>query len=79
MTIRTALTAADLFVLLDREYRRRKPRECTSCYIPLPYAVDAIDGEANWELVPPTTCPHGCTLVIEELVREFQHSYDLRR
>jgi hypothetical protein len=76
---RTSTTSADLFVLIDREFRRRKPRECSGCYVPLPYRVDGDgNGSANWELVIPTTCAWGCEQLLDEIVSEFQELYDLR-
>lgn len=79
MSKRTAVTAADLFVLLDREFRKRKPRECASCFVQLPYRVDIEDeGAPNWELIVPPSCPKGCNLVIEELAEEFRQLYDLK-
>ena len=79
MNKRTAVTAADLFVLLDREFRRRKPRECAACFIQLPFRVDTRDSKAaNWEALVPPECGHGCDLVVEELVFEFQSLYELR-
>ena len=78
MTRRTCTTAADLFVLIDREFRRRKARECTACYVSLPYRVDRGEEEdANWEIVLPTGCRWGCDLLVEEIVGEFQSRYDL--
>lgn len=78
MSPRTPLSAADLFVRLDREFRRRKPRECATCFVQLPYRVDARDTRsANWEMVLPLDCGLGCTMVLEELVLEFQALYDL--
>ena len=75
---RNRITSADLFVLLDREFRRRSPRECAACFVPLPYRIDAREqASANWELVPPSSCRQGCDLLIEELVAEFQEKYDL--
>ena len=51
MSKRTELTAADLFVLLDREFRRRRPRECSACFVQLPYRIDTMNGDgANWEV-----------------------------
>ena len=78
MNRRTSTTAADLFVLIDREFRRRKPRECSACYVPLPYRVDrSEDASANWEIVLPTSCSWGCDLLLEEIVEEFQARYNL--
>lgn len=77
MNTRTGVTAADLFVLLEREFRRRKPRECAGCFVQLPYRVDAQAPAANWEIVTPPACGKGCDLVFEELVQEFQALYQL--
>jgi hypothetical protein len=74
---RAPMSAADLFVLLDREFRRRQPRECGACYVQLPFRVDAAaDGNANWEVVI-TRCPIACESVLQELVAEFQQRYEL--
>ena len=72
------MSPADLFVLLDREFRRRKPRECASCYVPLPYRIDPpLPNLPNWEIVSPGRCPLGCDLLLEELVSSFQERYEL--
>ena len=78
MSKRTGVTAADLFVLLDREFRRRKPRECPDCFVQLPYRVDAKGAVANWEVVTPPGCTNGCAAAFEELVGEFQALYELK-
>ena len=71
------MSAADLFVLLDREYRRRRPRECDACFVQLPFRVDApVNGNANWELVIPQ-CRQACESVLQDLVTEFQERYAL--
>lgn len=78
MMKRTFTTATDLFVLIDREFRRRRPRECAACYVPLPYRVDRKEnGHANWEIITPTTCGRGCDLLLEEIVSDFQQRYRL--
>lgn len=72
------MTAADLFVLIDREFRRRRPRECGACYVPLPYRVDEPGAEAgNWEIITPSSCGWRCDLVLDEIVGEFQQKYRL--
>lgn len=79
MTTRSGRTAADLFVLLDREFRRRKPRECSACFVQLPYRIDTLDGDgANWEVVFPPACGFRCAAVLEEVVLELQARFNLR-
>ena len=74
---RAPMSAADLFVLLDREFRRRQPRECGACYVQLPFRVDVpAGGNANWEVVI-ASCPVACESVLQELVAEFQERYEL--
>jgi hypothetical protein len=74
---RTAMSAADLFVLLDREYRRRRLRECGDCFVQLPFRVDEpVNGNANWELVIPQ-CKQACESILQELVNEYQGRYVL--
>ena len=77
---RSEIFAADLYVLLQREFRRRQSPECTGCYMQLPFRVDRVDPDApNWEVViPPDACPQGCRTIIEDLVNEFGMLYDLR-
>jgi hypothetical protein len=74
----TTLTAADLFVLLEREYRKRA-RECDTCFFTLPFRVDPTGpGEANWSVVPSTGCENNnCRLILEELVSRHQAQYRL--
>jgi hypothetical protein len=79
MKNRSPIHAADLYVLLQRELRRRQPPQCSSCFMQLPYRVDRHDEESpNWEVVMPSPpCPYGCTAVIDEMVSEFGLLYDL--
>ena len=79
MNNRTQIYAADLYVLLQRELRRRQSPGCSTCYIQLPFRVDRQDKDAsNWEVVTPPACPHGCKEIIEELLAQFELLYDLR-
>ena len=80
MKNRTELNAADLYVLLQREFRRRQAPQCSACFVQLPYRVDrAEEDAANWEIMlPPPACNFGCRQLAEELVDEFRALYDLR-
>jgi hypothetical protein len=78
MNNRSPIHAADLYVLLEREFKRRQPNECSACYVQLPYRVDRSDPHsANWELIVPGECPNGCRAVLEDLAREYGARYDL--
>ena len=78
-TDRTELAAADLFVLLDREFRRRRPRECVGCFVQLPYRIDTFAGDgSNWEVTSLPECELGCNVLLEEIVEELRARYALR-
>ena len=78
MNIRTEIEAADLYVLLQKEFRRRQPGECNTCFVQLPFRVDRIEEHApNWEIVMPPQCSNGCAVILEELVADFGNLYDL--
>ena len=74
--MRPLITPADLWVLLDREFRRRRPRECAQCTVPMPFRVDAPDGASNWEM-DIRACGARCALILEELVESFRAKHDL--
>ncbi len=80
MNNRSDIFAADLYVLLQREFRRRQSPDCGACYMQLPFRVDRHDRSSpNWEVVlPPYACPKGCRQAIEDLITEFGLLYDLR-
>jgi hypothetical protein len=78
MENRTEIYAADLYVLLQREFRRRQAPECDSCYLQLPFRVDRCDAQSsNWEVVLPPSCAFGCREVMLDLVDDFQALYNL--
>ena len=68
------LSAADLFVLLERAFRRR--RECHACAFTLPFRTAAA-GPSNWSVIPSHACSEPCRLVLEQLVAEHQACYRL--
>lgn len=79
MKNRTEIYAADLYVLLQREFRRRQTPECDACYVQLPFRVDRPDAHsANWEMVIPPPCTLECAAVVDEIVSAFQQLYDLK-
>jgi hypothetical protein len=75
---RKQISAGELYVMLDREFRTRQSRECKSCYILLPFRIDQPDhSKPNWEIVPPAECMYNCAALIEEIVEAYAKVYDL--
>ena len=78
MTTRTPIAAADLYVLLQREFRRRQVPDCTACFVQLPFRVDRPEiDRANWEVIIPASCSFNCREVMDDVVEDFSHRYDL--
>lgn len=77
---RTTLSSAQLYAILDREFKRLRPTACTQCLVPLPYwRAPPDDVSANWHIGQPTSCPHGCHLVIAELLARLWTRYDIEQ
>ena len=73
-----AMRAADLFVILDKAYRRRT-RRCGKCGFSIPFAVfrDEDDEQGAWAVDPSEECTPECRGELEDLVARFQKRYRL--
>ena len=77
---RVTVSAAQLYAILDREFKRLRPAACATCSVPLPYYRHSPDDvSANWFIGTPRECPHGCHLVVAELLARLWTQYDLDR
>jgi hypothetical protein len=75
---RTTISAAQLYGVLDREFKALAQKRCTKCRVPLPYwRKPPDDVSANWNIGTPTNCPNGCHLVIAELLTKLWSRYDI--
>ena len=75
---RTTLSSAQLYAILDREFKRLRPKACKKCRVPLPfYRISPDDVSANWAIGTPSDCPQGCHLVIAELLAKLWSQYDM--
>lgn len=70
------LPPEDLFVLLERAFRR-KARDCDACLFTLPHWVSADGAGANWSVIPSAACSDTCRGILEDLVARHQVSYRL--
>lgn len=77
---RTTVPVAQLYAILDREFKRARPADCKECAVPLPYWQRPPDDvSANWFIGTPSECRHGCHLLIAELLADLWTRYDLDR
>jgi hypothetical protein len=75
---RMTITAAQLYAILDREFKALRSLDCKGCRIPLPYwRRPPDDVSANWSIGTPSDCPHNCHLVIAELLTKLWSRYDI--
>ena len=80
MASREIVQVAHLYAILDREFKQLRSPACETCAVPLPYGrKPPDDGAANWFIGTPTTCRHGCHLLIAELLAQLWTRYDIDR
>jgi hypothetical protein len=76
--MRTTIPAAQLYTILDVEFRALKPKACKKCRAPIPYYRPPPDDvSANWNIGTPPECPERCHLVIAELLAKLWTRYDI--
>lgn len=77
---RSTISSAQLYAILDREFKQLRPAACPDCRVPLPYWRQPPDDvSANWHIGQPTECPHGCHIVIAELLARLWTRYDIEQ
>jgi hypothetical protein len=77
---RTTISSAQLYAILDREFKQLRPPECQECRVPLPYWRQPPDDvSANWNIGTPSDCPHRCHVVIAELLAKLWTRYDIEQ
>lgn len=76
---RRRLASSQLYALLDREFRARRPPACKTCRTPLPFwkrPPDAVS--ANWDIGTMAGCPHECRRLMAEILAELWPQYELQ-
>ena len=77
---RSTISAAQLYAILDREFKQLRPSGCSQCRVPLPYwRRPPDDVSANWHIGQPAECPHGCHVVVAELLARLWTRYDIEQ
>lgn len=73
MKDRNPLKAADLYVMLERAFRR-ETRNCVECTFSLPYALARA---GDWSVIAAGSCSDSCRMVLEDLVGRYRQMYRL--
>ena len=78
MTAKKPISAAELYTLLDREFRATRAAGCEDCRVQMPYRVER-DGEdaPNWDMAVRPGCALGCGEALRRLVERFRNAYDV--
>jgi hypothetical protein len=77
MAARTQLRSSDLFVLLEKAFRRRSP-ECGGCTFSIPWAHhNHGDPTEDWTVTLTNSCSPRCTAVLEEILSRYRREYAL--
>lgn len=75
---RTTISAAQLYTILDQEFRKLRPPGCRKCRAPLPFwRRPPDDVSANWSIGTAGECPEGCHRVVAELLARLWSQYDI--
>lgn len=76
---RQVITSAQLYAILNREFRKRAKEECRACKVPLPfYRTPPDEVSANWAIGTPTECPRKCHALIAEVLANLWTKYDIK-
>jgi hypothetical protein len=67
------VTPTDLFVVLDRAFRRRS-RGCRKCDFSLPFSLPDSN---TWTVEPTASCSDFCRLLLNDIVDEYRGAYRL--
>lgn len=78
MTGRKSISTAELYALLDREFRATWAIGCRDCRVQMPFRVEP-DGEGapNWDMAVRPGCALGCDAALRRLVERFRNAYDV--
>jgi hypothetical protein len=77
MATRTQLSASDLFVVLEKAFRRKAP-ECCGCTFTIPYPQQYRGApEKDWSVLLTQNCSPRCRTVLEEIVSRARREYRL--
>ena len=75
MELRNPLKSGDLYVMLERAFRRES-RNCVHCSFTLPHAL-ATAGGGDWSVIPSPSCSEACRMILEDLVVRYRKMYRL--
>ena len=77
MASRTQMNASDLFVVLEKAFRRRAP-DCCGCTFTIPYPQQYRGAPQNdWSVLLTENCSPRCRAVLEDILARARREYQL--
>ena len=77
MANRTQLNSSDLYVVLEKAFRRRS-RECGGCTFSMPfYPHYRDDPHHDWAITLTNNCSPRCLVILEDIVNKYRREYAL--
>jgi hypothetical protein len=77
MANRTQLNSSDLYVVLEKAFRRRS-RECGGCTFSMPFSQhDHDDPHQDWTITLTNNCSPRCLAILEDIVNKYRREYAL--
>lgn len=77
MATRTQMNASDLFVVLEKAFRRRAPA-CCGCTFTIPYPQQHRGvPDHDWSVMLTENCSPRCRAVLEDILARARREYEL--
>jgi hypothetical protein len=75
---KTPLTPGKLYARLSEEFNRRRPRDCSSCHMPMVYVIEREQGDcANWMVDELAVGCESCRGLVNEIVSAHSFRFDI--
>ena len=76
--MKTLVTLAKLYEVLNNDFRRYRPLACRKCRFPPPFRVDREDESGtNWNVPYPAPCKNRCDRTVPGVLGRLHELYDL--
>jgi hypothetical protein len=76
--MRKKISASELQLLLENEFRKTAAGLCRACSVPKPVFLRTASGGSNWRIGSLAECSGLCHTILEEVAGKLAEKYDLK-